>query len=104
MYKYELSAIDFFDGCVSLAEFLKEYGHSDENTIITKLAVAMSEMKTKSFWQGDIREGIYVFCVPDVPDDYSNMRLGFIWKQDNNGETFVVCERELPWLSEHIVE
>lgn len=52
-------------------------------------------------WEGDIREGIYVFSVPD-PDKVA-MSPGFIWKQDNNGTTFVICEKELPWLKEYAI-
>ena len=45
-------------------------------------------------WEGDFRHEPCVFWVPaDTEFDY-----GFVFKQDNNGNTYVVSPVEMPWL------
>lgn len=48
-------------------------------------------------WEGDFRAsgGPQVFFVPGIKND---MEYGFVWKQDNNGTTFIVAPYEFPWL------
>jgi hypothetical protein len=46
------------------------------------------------FWEGDFREGPFVFAIPGDLE----MRYGFLWKQDNNGTTFVLSPEPLPYL------
>ena len=54
---------------------------------------------TRNDWEGDIRDGeIYVGSIPSgecEPFYY------VIWKQDNNGQTFVVSQVRLPWLHDY---
>lgn len=47
-------------------------------------------------WEGDYRlyEGPRVFFLPSE----STFEYGFVWKQDNNGSTFVISPIELPHL------
>ncbi len=45
-------------------------------------------------WEGDYRDRPRVFWLPDE-NDFS---CGFVWKQDNNGTTYVVSPHPLPWL------
>ncbi|MGQ4879209.1 hypothetical protein ACOJCM_11655 [Billgrantia sp. LNSP4103-1] len=46
-------------------------------------------------WEGDFREEPKVFWLPgDV-----EFRYGFVFKQDNNGTTYVVSPQELPALN-----
>lgn len=47
-------------------------------------------------WEGDFRLGPVVFWMPDP--DFNTFVFGFAWKQDNNGTTFTVSPRPLPWL------
>lgn len=44
-------------------------------------------------WDGDYRNPPAVFWLPDD----SEFSYGFVIKHDNNGETFIVSPRELPW-------
>jgi hypothetical protein len=54
------------------------------------------ELATENGWEGDFRGSAYVFWIPDE----HNMRYGFVWKQDNNGTTFVVSPVPLPHLKD----
>jgi hypothetical protein len=55
---------------------------------------ALEEAKKRG-WEGDIRGGnLRVFWLPDDTE----FAYAFVWKQDNNGDTFVASPRELPWL------
>jgi len=60
---------------------------------------AISEARdaaSKLGWEGDFREEPRVFWLPDA--DTGELVFGFVWKQDNNGSTFVVSPLPLPWL------
>ncbi|WP_052757368.1 hypothetical protein [Sphingobium chungbukense] len=45
-------------------------------------------------WEGDFRQHPRVFFLPDE----NQFRYGFVWKQENNGTTFVVSPQPLSWL------
>ncbi len=45
-------------------------------------------------WEGDFRGEPRVLWLPDE----NCFRHAFVWKQDNNGMTFVVSPHRLPWL------
>lgn len=45
-------------------------------------------------WQGDCTQGPVVFWLPGDTD----FDFGFVFKQNDNGATFVVSPRELPYL------
>jgi hypothetical protein len=55
-------------------------------------------LASKAGWEGDYRGGSEprVFWLPGE-NDFS---YGFVWKHDNNGDTFVISPRPLGWLSE----
>lgn len=55
---------------------------------------AAKDSARRSGWEGDFRQGPYVFWVPTE----DGMQFGFVFKQDNNGTTFVVSPVELPHL------
>jgi hypothetical protein len=46
-------------------------------------------------WDGDFRSPARVFWVPDEGE----FHFGFVFKQDNNGTTYVVSPVELPHLN-----
>ena len=52
-------------------------------------------MATRAGWEGDFRHEPKVFWIPDE----NAFAYGFVWKQDNNGETYVVSPQPLPWLN-----
>ncbi len=45
-------------------------------------------------WEGDFRIEPHVFVMPGEV----SCSVGVMWKQDNNGETFVASKVRLPWL------
>lgn len=67
-----------------------------ENTLAT-WQKAQEVASAHMGWEGDITEGPYVFMLP-MNDGGGTMTAGFIWKQSNNGTTFVVSPFEMPWL------
>lgn len=48
----------------------------------------------KEGWEGDYRDRPRVLWLPDE----GSFSYGFVWKQDNNGATFVISPHPLPWL------
>lgn len=54
---------------------------------------AKSEASRKG-WEGDFRHDPIVFWLPNEYD----FEYGFVFKQENNGTTFVVSPFPLPWL------
>jgi hypothetical protein len=48
-------------------------------------------------WEGDVREGPYIYF---VPAGHNSMAPLFAWKQNNNGETFIVSRVDLPMMEE----
>lgn len=54
------------------------------------------DLATIEGWEGDFRQGPRVFWVPGM----LTFEYGFVWKQDNDGMTFVVSPQPLVWLDE----
>ena len=107
MIIYETPPVDFFAGLMPLTDYIKNTNSEENNGLcissLFKLAmycaraVAIAKGNT---WEGDIRgEDLYVLAIPDP--DASPPRLGLIWKQDNNGTTFICSHVEIPWISEY---
>lgn len=106
-YQYMLPPIDGFIGAIQLDEFKKSLeisDHREESEYFSKgagriLAELELEMKTLKEWEGDIRnKEIYVFAVPDEMET----SIGLVWKQDNNGTTFIISPVELPHLKKYM--
>lgn len=53
-----------------------------------------------SGWEGDFRNEPCVFWLPS-DDDFTS---GFVFKQDNNGTTYVISPLEIPALNEYRTE
>ncbi len=108
MFKYEMVfPVDWFHGCIPLTDFLKNIiedesiGQSAAISHIEKLINALTEgMNSMPMWDGDIYEGVFVFSIPDE----IACKIGFIWKQKNNGHTFVLSPVLLPHLEEFSVK
>ena len=106
---YDLIPIDFgWEHVKSVKETLsaiasshEEFNHPDGlNTANAKLFLEAWESAkvaaSERGWEGDFRQDPAVFWLPSGHDfDY-----GFVFKQDNNGITFVVSPHALPWLDQ----
>jgi len=66
-----------------------------EGQFLSDWASAQEAANSKG-WEGDFRHEPCVFWVPGV----GGFEYGFVFKQDNNGTTFVVSPRPLPGLDE----
>ncbi len=106
MFAYSRAAIDWWPGWLTEVELKKQLVeiHSTEDAAHTLLQYekqlsAAHELAKKVGWEGDTREGPYIAGLPakDTADDGHYM---IAWKQDNNGDTFVVSPFRLPWLED----
>lgn len=90
-------AIDYgWDLLPTVDEFLVrlKWGNDQNNGTVTRLKVLRQlakalESARAEGWEGDFRpEGeVRVLIFPDP--DSSEFKIGFVWKQDNNGTTFI---------------
>lgn len=118
MYAYHLAPVDF--GWEYLPSFLQAseiaaridaennlhdrgpYTVDDHLSNLRRLHMAFNEAREKAEavgWEGDYREFPRVFMLPE-PGGFE-MLFAFVWKQDNNGSTFLVSPIELPAYKEH---
>ena len=102
MFVYKVPPVDYAFGMVSFASYFSCVGLFYENSplederrewntrILMLLMSAASVAGTR--WDGSLRsnDSICVFSSP-VPD-MCNLSLGVMWKQDNNGTTFIASE------------
>ena len=99
-YTYEIPPIDFGWGSLktvkeTLLEMFEDENQEDSLDIFA-LDWRESQLSArKKGWEGDFRCGPKVFWIPMNGD---KMVYGFVFKQDNNGITFVVSPVPLPWL------
>ena len=120
MFCYETSPLDHFQGLTGLTEEVDRINqvHRNKNIRHARLMelfafvmfCAREISKKNSCWEGDIRHYIgndewhyyennaYIFSIPNP--DYATCSYGMIWKQDNNGSTFICSPVELPHLAE----
>ena len=70
-------------------------GSLDANYFIT-LWESAKKAATQYGWEGDFRQEPRVLWLP-CPDE-ADFRAGFVFKQDNNGTTFVMSPVELPHM------
>lgn len=105
---YELLAIDFGwehvktvkETLVAIANGPDELSHPDGLNSANAKAFLDAWESAKSAasekgWEGDFRHEPSVFWLPSEGD----FNYGFVFKQDNNGDTYVVPPHALPWLA-----
>ena len=103
LYCYHIPPIDFWFGALTgnqlLATVWDGYHHDWKN--VAEACRKVAELKTSAedafktiSWEGDVREGAYYFALPNDTD----MVIGYIVKQDNNGNCFIASPEELPHL------
>lgn len=104
MFVYETPPIDVFLGLTPIVQAIKDAQNEEGDdavfcivSLVTAGVRAVS-LAEESTWEGDIRgKQMFIFA---IPDPYSaSTELGLIWKQDNNGTTFVCSRIEIPHLS-----
>jgi hypothetical protein len=101
LYAYARYAIDFWDGWLTQTEYLARLRQIEYADIAKyeSFKDAAFELASTIGWEGDVRGEPYVAGLPGAEsgDDHNIM---IAWKQDNNGDTFVVSPFELPYLKE----
>ena len=66
-----------------------------------KLRRDAMKLARRAGWEGDIRDGPYVAALPNGDCESSLM---IAWKQQSNGDTFIVSPFPLPWLEEWLTK
>ncbi len=106
---YSVGCVDYYQGLIPLKHFIKHC--IDGEAYYT--CYTLEELKKflhqvffeaycyKSYWEGDIREEeIYIGGLPYSGDECEpQTELFVMWKQDNNGSTFLASYRNLHYLS-----
>lgn len=82
-YQAESMINEHHPTCLSLEKFLQDVQQA-------------MELARKHYWEGDFKPGYTprVFWLPNEVE----FAYAFVWKQENNGTTYVVSPFELPWL------
>jgi hypothetical protein len=102
LYCYHIPPIDFWFGALTGEQLLESACDNYEDwrhiaAVCTEVADLKSQaeaaFKTIS-WEGDVREGPYYFALPGD----TNLSIGYIIKQENNGNCFVASPEPLPFL------
>lgn len=110
---YYILPIDFgWDYLPSVDEFAEKLAKSDVEVKLGKQPYGeprldkfladfkeAQELADDAGWEGDFRGGPSVFCIPIE----NEIVYGFVWKQENNGDTIVVSPEPLPWLDRLVI-
>lgn len=107
---YHINPIDFgWEFLPTFEEVAAKFAASDarrlvhselyEGDMLPDLREALTQAKALAkqvYWEGDFRTGTepHILFLPDEGD----FSYAFVWKQDNNGSTFVISPHPLPWL------
>jgi hypothetical protein len=91
----------YHDHLKNVVRFGEDIEHANPADIVVAFVKAR-ELARKIGWEGDFRDDATprVFWVPNEQDfkfDY-----GFVWKQDNNGQTFVISPVRMMHLEKHL--
>lgn len=101
MYIYQTPPQDFFQGMQTAKQMTKEFSFNIDELVRFSMKCAYSvAKKTGSMWEGDINELRFI-GLPD-PDNCA-VKLCLIWKQDNNGMTFLCSPMEIPHLESYLL-
>ena len=96
MHVYRLSEpIDDFDGLTPLNEWLD--GDANRLAWALRAVLALTEAALTVGWKGDMRHLPMVGHLPTSPF----VTRYLVVKQDNNGDTFLICEADPSWLFDH---
>lgn len=116
---YETNPVDFWDGLPTLQEYATRkavtemvglgsypYSHVHLDKRLNSV-VALCEEAHKAArenpgcnWGGDIKAGPFVLLLPEGSDPDLQV-IGFVWKQANNGTTFIVSQVPFPHLDKY---
>lgn len=92
-YVHTTGPIDVFDGMTPLSRWIAADPDADRAMWAMRALFALED---SGRWEGDLREGPYIGVLPD-PENVSTAPY-LVAKQDNNGTTFVICDKPLGFL------
>jgi hypothetical protein len=96
MHVYRLSEpIDDFDGLISLHEWLD--GDAERLAWALRAVLALAKAAPTVGWMGDMRHLPLVGHLPTSPF----VTRYLVAKQDNNGDTFLICQADPAELLDH---
>jgi hypothetical protein len=99
MYIYETPPVDYFSGLLRFEDALNMIdgeGESMAESLMNLLAKCVYTVSKITDWEGDI----CCLHLLAFPQEGYEPRLGLIWKQNNNGTTFICSPVAIPWFAE----
>ncbi|HCQ9811471.1 MULTISPECIES: hypothetical protein [Acinetobacter calcoaceticus/baumannii complex] len=110
LYGYNFFVVDHnWDYLLPLDEFYKKLLNADfsepnctaneELLSATHRWFQAKKLAEKIGWEGDFTRGPYVFFLPN-PEGF-NIEYGFMFKQYNNGRTFIISPFELEYMDQY---
>ena len=106
-YYYELPPIDIGWAYFMTPEFVEEASYleftDDERALIKRFYALALRKGRQHAWEGDFKTygRAKFFALPNADHCVS---YGVVWKQNNNGTTFLASMQELAWLKDYLVE
>ena len=108
MFFYQTAPVDFFSGMVRAEDYIKhlqmEHSGSDADKQVSDFikhvmyCTRAVSLALNSYWEGDVRgNDLYVFQIP-YPSCGNEIPLGVMWKQDNNGDSYICSPVKLDWI------
>ena len=88
-----LTVVDAAELICDAADFNQEPERHGFDNFISLFCSARTAAR-RAGWEGDCLGSPRVFWIPCE----GGFRVAFVWKQSNNGTTFVASPFELPWL------
>ena len=110
MYCYTDIPLDYWEGLYSVSETLTNIAKQEVHNrrfLMNLVEFLMLCANKHRGWEGDIQhfsdghesfyeDSAYLFCIPNPSKNCTE--FGLIWKQHNNGTTFICSPVELPHL------
>ena len=102
LYCYEIPPIDYWFGALTDRQLLDSawdnYQNLEHIAAVCKEVADLKGQAEAAFktigWEGDVREVPYYFALPGDTD----LSIGYIVKQEDNGNCFVASPEPLPFL------
>jgi hypothetical protein len=102
MFVYSVGPIDFgWELLPTVRHFISNFPELDGDCIGFESFLSQWEnaktLARDRGWEGDFSKDPRVFFLPNPSS--GDFLHGFVWKQKNNGITFIISEVELPWIN-----
>ena len=107
MFIYQIGPIDYWAAFQRFDEYVRRFDsfHPDEGFAydeLIRLDLALRLARDFGGWEGDISAGPYAYPDLDIAG-YNTPDVNIVWKQDNNGTTFICSSKMSDYLENKCV-